>query len=103
LIPVDAAKRAFALLRQEGFRVYAASMRGTSIYEERLARRSIFLFGAEGVGLDNRLLAAADEVLMIPGTGEVESLNVSCASAVVLAEYWRTHAMRPKRARRASR
>jgi TrmH RNA methyltransferase len=92
--------RAISSLQQVGFRVYATSGRGRgSIYEASLAPRALFLFGSEGEGLTKPLLSAADQVLAIPGTGLVESLNVAAASAVVLGEYWRTHTRRPGRAR----
>ena len=35
--------------------------------------------------------SARVEVVRIPGTGKLDSLNVACACAVLLSEYWRTH------------
>ena len=35
------------------------------------------------------LLDAGDPVLCIPGSGAVESLNMSCAAGIVLAEFWK--------------
>ena len=43
--------------------------------------------GAEGEGTDPALAAACDLRLSIPGSGAVESLNVSAATAVMLAAW----------------
>ena len=45
--------------------------------------------GAEGRGISSGLRKIADSIVTIPGTGEVESLNVSVAAGLVLGEYWR--------------
>jgi RNA methyltransferase, TrmH family len=92
VVEVDPPIRALETLRRLGFAIYGTSGRGaTSLYEARPSRRSIFLLGAEGEGLSGEMLRTCDDVLMIPGTGEVESLNVACAAAVVLGEHWRIH------------
>ena len=49
-------------------------------------------FGAEGEGMSDALIDAADLRLTIPGSGMIESLNVAASVAVVLGEYWRQHA-----------
>jgi TrmH RNA methyltransferase len=76
--------------RRAGFRVLATSGReGRSLYQSPLPPRAVLLLGSEREGLPGRLLSRADDVLSIPGTGAVESLNVSVAAAVVLGEMWR--------------
>ena len=45
-----------------------------------------WLFGAEGQGISPALLARADEILCIPMTEGIESLNVGAAAAVCLFE-----------------
>lgn len=62
-----------------------------SIYEAPLPRRAVFLLGSEHDGLSHRVRDLAERVVAIPGTGWVESLNVACATAVVLGEWWRQH------------
>jgi TrmH RNA methyltransferase len=60
----------------------------------------VILLGAEDEGLSPALAGAADLTLRIPGTEQVESLNVAAATAVLLAELWRRHAgAGPPRAR----
>jgi TrmH RNA methyltransferase len=82
--------RALEMLRGAGLVVYATSSRGRSALDRaKLEARAAFAFGSEGEGLSPAFLEAADEVLAIPGSGHVESLNVASAAAVVLAESWR--------------
>ena len=88
---VDAALKR---LRGAGFRLAATAVRGgQSLYEKPLPARLVLLLGAEQTGLPPHLLDAADLRLRIPGTGAVESLNVSVASALLVAEWARLHRM----------
>lgn len=57
-----------------------------ALHDLNLRRPIAWLFGAEGQGLWPRLLALADERVIIPMSGAVESLNVGAAVAVCLFE-----------------
>jgi len=82
-------KDVLAELRAAGFAVLATSGRSEhGLYQGELPRRCAILFGAEREGLSPNAMKHADKVLKIPGTGAVESLNLSCAGATVLGE-WR--------------
>lgn len=86
--PLEAISR----VKEAGLMVVATSSHAKlSIYARPLPPRALIVFGSERSGVSDSVLAAADEVRAIPGTGRVESLNVSTASAVVLAEMWRLH------------
>ena len=92
LIYLKDIKKAFTGLKRLGFMCFATAMtEAKSIFDESLPKRCLFLMGAETVGVSKRLLKEADDKLLIPGTGKVESLNVSSATAVILAEYWKQH------------
>jgi TrmH RNA methyltransferase len=83
---------ALALLRKAGYSCVATSSHGGEIVgKEPLPKRSLFLLGSEADGLSERLMAAADVCVQIPGTGAVESLNVATATAVLLADYRRSY------------
>ncbi len=58
------------------------------------AEPTLWLFGHEGRGLGPELEKVADARLSIPGTGAVESLNLSVAAAVVFAERYRCRVSR---------
>jgi TrmH family RNA methyltransferase len=63
----------------------AALGAGTSLFELDLRPTSAFIFGNEGAGLGEALLAAS-RCFRIPMPGGCESLNVAAASAVCLFE-----------------
>jgi RNA methyltransferase, TrmH family len=92
-----------AAARKAGFAVAATSSRGgRDALGEQLPPRMLLLLGSEDQGLPADVVAQADAVLSVPGSGHVESLNVGAATAVVLAEYWRQHrrAAQPRGPRR---
>ncbi len=73
-----------------GFSVFATSShKGESLYQTKFAQKSILFFGAEGEGLSPKMSQKIKNFLQIPGTGMVESLNVSNATAVILGEWFR--------------
>jgi TrmH RNA methyltransferase len=79
-------------LMDMGFQLLAtAGGRGTSLYQHGFAPRSLLILGAEGEGVSGTLFEMAERVLKIPGSGGVESLNVSVACGVCLGEYYRQH------------
>ena len=66
--------------------VYAADAAGTPMGEADLAGGLALVFGAEGKGLRPLVRRSCDAAVSIPLAGEVESLNVSVAAAVLLYE-----------------
>ncbi len=90
LVRAESARDALALLREHRYSIAATVPReGTPLYQARLPARLVLVLGAEGEGMSESMLAAADLRLTIPGTGAVESLNVAASAAVLLGEYWR--------------
>jgi TrmH RNA methyltransferase len=86
---------AFASLRNAGFAFAATVVRdGEPLYAAAMPARLLLLLGAESEGLPERLSAISDLRLRIPGSGAVESLNVSVAAALCIAEWARVHAAR---------
>nr|WP_328796980.1 TrmH family RNA methyltransferase [Luteimonas deserti] len=79
---------ALAQLRAAGFTLAATVVRGgEDLLTARLPERLVYVLGAEGAGMDAELANACDLRLGIPGSGRVESLNVSAAAAVLLAQW----------------
>jgi 23S rRNA (guanosine2251-2'-O)-methyltransferase len=64
----------------------AAGGTGTPMWQADLSGGLAFVFGAEGKGLRPLVRRACDLEVSIPQLGEVESLNVSVAAAVLLYE-----------------
>lgn len=79
-------------LRAAGFETAATLVRGgEDVFRTALPARLVLAMGAEGEGLPAGQAAALGQALCIPGSGSVESLNVSAASAVFLGEWRRRH------------
>lgn len=83
---------AFDSLRRAGFALAATVVRGgDALYAATMPARMLLLLGAESEGLPEHLRDASDLRLRIPGSGAVESLNVSVAAALCIAEWVRVH------------
>jgi TrmH RNA methyltransferase len=77
-------------LSAAGFSIVAASShRGEPPQAAPLGGRCVLVLGSEGKGVSPAIDRVATEHVKIPGTGAVESLNVSVAAGVLLAEAWR--------------
>lgn len=77
-------------LRQAGWRlVVTTSHAGDPLYAAILPARAVLVLGSEGEGVSPAIDRLADLRVRIPGTGAVESLNVSVACGVALGELWR--------------
>jgi TrmH family RNA methyltransferase len=74
------------LLRSRSFRLLATSShKGVALPEAQL-RGAAVLVGNEGAGIDKKLLGLMDELIMIPHSPKVESLNAGVATSIVLYE-----------------
>lgn len=80
-----------ALMTKLKVPVYAAALdeQAKSLYEGVLPKQCAWLFGNEGQGVSEELLAQATEHIFIPQSNEVESLNVAVACGVILFEHRR--------------
>jgi len=77
-------------LAAAGFSIVAASShRGEPPERVPLGGRCVIVLGSEGKGVSPAIARAATTHVRIPGSGAVESLNVSVAAGVLLAEAWR--------------
>lgn len=75
-------------LQAAGFRVLALTPAADAVplpAAVRPGERTVVLLGAEGPGLTDEALAAADERVRIPMTGDVDSLNVATAAAIAFS------------------
>jgi RNA methyltransferase, TrmH family len=75
------------LIRQASVPVYATQPDAVkTIYTADLRAPSAWLFGHEGQGVSEQLLALATERLSIPQSAQIESLNVAASVAICLFE-----------------
>jgi TrmH RNA methyltransferase len=65
--------------------------RKQSLYEIPLAKRMVIVLGNEVQGMSLDLGEVVDAHRFIPGTGQVESLNVALAAGIIMGEHWRLY------------
>lgn len=73
-------------LKERGVWLYAADMDGTSYDKTDLKGAVGLVLGSEGFGISRLVKEKCDFVVSIPLYGQVNSLNVSCAAAILLTE-----------------
>lgn len=73
-------------LKRRGFWIYAADMGGEPYYNSDVRGSVAIVLGSEGFGISRLVKEKCDFTLSIPLYGSVNSMNVSCAAAVLLAE-----------------
>jgi 23S rRNA (guanosine2251-2'-O)-methyltransferase len=80
-------KETIQFLRNSGLTIIAATEKTDKEYTATDYNRPMALIlGSEGEGISEEYLKLTDEVVRIPLFGEIESLNVSVASGVILFE-----------------
>lgn len=78
--------------KQRGYTLFGTSSHESkSLYACSLPKKSVFILGHEVHGMTDELLKNVDQRVVIPCTGQVESLNVAVASGLLLGEYTRLH------------
>lgn len=86
----DSVIDALEQFRSAGYAIVTTSShKGTPLYQATLPKKMVLVLGQERDGLSDAALDSADLSVAIEGTGNVESLNVSVATGVLLAEWWR--------------
>ena len=74
-------------LQQSGFKLIAATEKTDKlIYDVDMTGPVAIIMGSEGKGISQTMLDLADDKAAIPMAGEITSLNVSVASAVLMYE-----------------
>jgi len=74
-------------LRERGLRLVATSShKGTLLSTAALSGPVAIFIGSEGAGLSRGLIKAIDEIVAIPHSPKVESLNAGVAASIVLYE-----------------
>jgi 23S rRNA (guanosine2251-2'-O)-methyltransferase len=74
-------------LQQSGFKIIAATEKTDNlIYDVDMTGPCAIIMGSEGKGISQAMLDMADAKAAIPMAGEITSLNVSVASAILMYE-----------------
>jgi 23S rRNA (guanosine2251-2'-O)-methyltransferase len=73
-------------LKERGLWFYCADMGGDAYYNTDMKGAVGLVLGSEGFGVSRLVKEKCDFVVSIPLYGSVNSMNVSCAAAVIMAE-----------------
>lgn len=90
-VTVPNLRRALTDLKNAGYWVYGADIEGTPLWEVDMWGKAVIVMGSEGRGLAEVVRRECDLLLRIPTFGQVDSLNVSVATGIVLYEYARSN------------
>jgi TrmH family RNA methyltransferase len=78
---------AIPLLKAHGMRVLATSShKGKPLHEADFTGAAMIVVGNEGAGVPQEILSLADELVTIPHSARVESLNAGIAASILLYE-----------------
>lgn len=74
-------------LKKYGYFIYGAEADGeTEYYNESFPEKLCLVLGSEGKGMRKKVKEHCDKILNIPMHGKINSLNVSVANGILLAE-----------------
>ena len=84
----DSIEEAVATLKSEGMQVLITNLSDTAVdfREIDYTKPTAIILGSEKTGISKQALELADQDIVIPMVGMVQSLNVSVASALILYE-----------------
>ncbi len=93
LCPISNLQRGLEHLKKEGYWIVGAAVGegSESLDTFTFPERSVVVMGAEGEGLSHIIEDNLDFRVSIPMCGQIDSLNVSQATAVILAAAARSH------------
>ena len=77
-------------LKERGVWVFGTDMKGTDYRNWNTKGPIAIVMGNEGKGVSRIVKDAVDEMITIPMTGHVQSLNASVASALMMYEVFRS-------------
>ena len=87
LVVADLGQTLEQLKAEQGLSIYAAHLKGQKFHDEfDYTVPTAFLIGNEGNGLTDETADAAENYVLIPMKGEVESMNAATSAAILTFE-----------------
>lgn len=83
-------------LKERGLWIYAADMGENAYFDVDMTGPMALVLGSEGFGISRLVKEKCDFTVSIPMSGEVNSMNVSCAAAVVMADVVRQRKLKER-------
>jgi len=97
IVRVGNLNRALDQIKNQGVAVYGVDERGTVDYDQlEYGSPAAVVLGGEGKGMHEMVRKRCDAVMRIPTAGKISSLNVSVAAGIVLFDWKRRGASRPR-------
>lgn len=82
--------RGLKSLKEMGFTLLSTSSHAaTDVFRAKIPQKTVFILGSEVHGVSDKISKLCDAHLAIPGSAQIESLNVASAFAILAAEHWR--------------
>lgn len=82
--------KTIAVLKESGYKIIGTMLKNTQdLYKFSFPDKCAVVFGGEGSGLRKNIINLCDEIIKIPMSGKIESLNVSVSAGIVLFEILR--------------
>ena len=72
--------------KTQGYQVIGAAMSGKPVSQVDWTKPTVIVIGAEGKGLRAKTMSRCDEIVSVPMSGEIESLNASVAASILFYE-----------------
>ena len=92
LVELDHPAMCIKNLKKQGFQLVTTSSHvKNSLYTIELPKKVIIAMGSEDQGVSKEVEVLSSTQIQIPGSGLVESLNVSVATSLFLGEFYRQH------------
>lgn len=87
IFKINHIKDAIFLLKANSIKIISGDEKSSmSLFNYKFNKKTSIVMGSEGKGISKSILKLSDHTLKIPMKGEVESLNVSVASAIFISE-----------------
>ena len=81
------ATEAINFLKKNNFKIYGAHIESSIIYKDvDYTKRCALIMGPEKSKINNQLLSKCDNLINIPMFGNVDSLNLSVSTGIILYE-----------------
>ena len=84
IIMVSNLSNAIDKLKNKGFFIYGADMDGKDYKEVDYAEKKVLIIGNEGKGISNIVSQNCDEIVSIPMSGKINSLNASVSAGILI-------------------
>ena len=72
--------------QNQGYQVIGAAMNGKPVSQVDWTKPTVLVIGAEGKGLRAKTMSRCDDIISIPMSGQIESLNASVAASILFYE-----------------